>query len=151
MSLERRKVAVIIVTYNSQKVLPKAMEALSKQTLPPFQIIMVDTGSENRDYLVPYGKPILTKKGGGFCLGNNLGYQKVSQECGYVLLLNPDAFLFPDFIEKAVERMDRDPSLGAVTGITYGYCLEKMVPNNRYDTTGIVQTWYGKWIDRGQG
>ena len=145
------KVAVLIVTYNSQKVLPSAMEALSKQTLPPYQVVIVDTGSENLDYLKPYGESILAKKGGGFCLGNNVGYEKIAPECDYVLLLNPDAFLFPDFIEHGVARMEQDSSLGALTGTTYGFSLEKMAPNGRYDTTGIQQTWYGKWYDRGQG
>lgn len=151
MSPNLKKVAVLIVTYNSQKVLPKALEALRKQTHPPHQILLVDTGSVDREYLKGHSEVVFAQKEGGFCLGNNVGYPLVDPSCAYLLLLNPDAFLFPDFIEKAVERMEQDGSIGAVTGTTYGYDLAQDTPSGFYDTTGIFQTWYGKWNDRGQG
>ena len=143
----------MIVTFNSQKVLSKAMKALSKQTYPIQKIILVDTGSEDPNYLNDYKDAhiLFAQKNGGFCLGNNVGYHAVPPDSDYVLLLNPDAFLFEDFIEVAVKRMEQDSALGAVTGVTYGYDLVGDVPNGRYDTTGIFQTWYGKWFDRGQG
>lgn len=145
------KVSVIIVSYNSQKVLHKAMKALYKQTLLPHKVVIVDTGSEDREYLTPYNHVIFARKNGGFCLGNNVGYPIASKDADYVLLLNPDAFLFEDFIEKSVARMEGDASIGALTGRIYGYDIAKDVPTGRFDSTGIFQKFYGKWYDRGQG
>lgn len=148
-----KKVVVLIVTFNSQRVLHKAIESLQRQTYPIEKLILIDTGSDDIAYLLPYKEAtvIYGPKYGGFCLGNNLGFQAVPHDCDYLLLLNPDAFLFNDFIEKAVLHMEGNPKLGGVTGITYGYDLSKDAPTGYYDTTGIFPTWYGRWFDRGQG
>jgi len=149
-------VAVIIVTYNSQKHIYKAMECVLKQTLPARAILIVDTGSEDRSYLDafkihPQVKVIYAEKNAGFCRGNNVGMQHVPKECDYVFLLNPDAFLTPQYLEKAVHLMQQNSAVGALTGVTLGYDMEKELPTGRYDTTGVFSTWYGRWYDRAQG
>lgn len=150
--------SVIIITYNSQLHLQKAMECLNLQTLPPQQIILVDTGSRDKDYLESYkSMPNVTilyaEAQTGFCKGNNLGFMHVSPTSRYLFLLNPDAFLEPDFIEKASNIMDLPESrnIGAITGISMGYDIVRDKPTGKYDTTGIFQTWYGHWYDRAYG
>lgn len=146
--------AVIIVCYNNQEYAVKCLEALRQQTVSPSQIILVDTGSEDRAYLEGLREQvqvILAEPDCGFCAGNNLGYLAVNPETDAVLLLNPDAFLFPDFIENGLHHLLTHPEVGAVTGLTLGYDFSQQLPSGRIDTTGIFSTWYGKWYDRGQG
>ena len=148
-------VAVIIVTYNSEKHIYKAMECLREQSIPADKILIVDTGSKDPSYLNvfkanPNVEVILAEKNAGFCKGNNLGLQYVPKDYSYVLFLNPDAFLKPSFIELALETMENE-KIGALTGLTYGYNMEEDRPSGRYDTTGVFKTWYGRWFDRDQG
>jgi N-acetylglucosaminyl-diphospho-decaprenol L-rhamnosyltransferase len=156
--MKRSLCTVIIVTHDSEKVLDKAMDRLFTQTIPPLEIILVDTGSKNIDYLRPYLKKPFVKllfsgKESGFCRGNNLGYLQVKETSPYILLLNPDAFLTPTFIEKAQNFMEdtQHHFSAAITGTILNWDLEKDRASTKIDTTGIFRTWWGKWYDRDQG
>ncbi len=152
------KVAVIIVTHNSERHIHKCMECLLAQTSTPEQIIIVDSGSTNCEYLQQYTdlKGVDLTTGNidiGFCKGNNLGLTRVHKDIDYVLFLNPDAFAMPSFIRKALSFMEdkSNARCGALTGTTLGYSIEKNAPTGLYDTTGIFRSWWGRWYDRGQG
>ncbi|RWX46327.1 Glycosyl transferase family 2 [Candidatus Electrothrix aarhusensis] len=49
------EIAVIIVTHNSQYVLPRCLDALSRQTIQT-DIVLVDSGSKDVSYLDIYRK-----------------------------------------------------------------------------------------------
>lgn len=147
--------AIVIVTYNSEKVLPRCMESIANQTIAPKQLILSDTGSNDRSTLEKYRKEmgaiiIDAGKEAGFCRGNNAALAHIDPSCRYLLLLNPDAFLFDDFLEKATSTMERNKECAISTGTLYGYDIENNSPSGRYDSRGIFHTWYGKWYDRDQ-
>lgn len=152
------RVAVIIVTHNSERHIAKCINCVAAQTHMPSQVIVVDSGSSERDYLLSYGsmqgtQVIFAGKDIGFCRGNNIGLKKVLPETDYIFFLNPDAFIPADYIAKAVAFMQDDKNLqcGAITGTTEGYCMDRDNPTGLYDTTGVFSTWWGRWFDRGQG
>ena len=150
--------SVIIVTHNSERVIHKAMECLYEQTVLADQILLVDSGSKDRSYLSRYEgnrgvQIVFAGNDIGFCRGNNEGLKYVPADTDYVFLVNPDAFLTPQFIEKAIVFMERpvNYTCAVLTGKVYGYDISQDRPSGRYDTTGIFQRWYGHWYDRGQG
>lgn len=150
--------SVIIVTHNSEKHIPKAMECLRKQTRPADKIVIVDSGSTNPEYLAVYkDNPdvilVLAKGDVGFCKGNNIGWNKISNDSDYVFLLNPDAFITPDYLQKAIAFMEnpRNKRCAALTGTTIGYDILADKTTGKYDSTGIFSKWYGGWYERGQG
>jgi len=150
--------AVIIVTHNSQAVLPTCLQALKDQTVLPDQIIVVDSGSKGTDYLKQAVTNfsihlLLCEENVGFCVGNNKGYSQMNAETDYVLFLNPDAFLTSHFIEEAIATLTKPSSsdVAALTGMLLGYQLDQQKPTGLIDSTGIFTTWYGRWYDRGQG
>lgn len=161
-----KEIAIIIVTHNSQRYLSKAIQCLvnTNHSISFHQtIIIVDSGSRETAYLEPYInqtqsnsqttiKVILTNKNIGFCQGNNLGMQYISSKTDYILFLNPDAFIFPNFIRQALEFMEKplNQKYGAITGELLGYDINADKPTGTYDSTGIFCTWYGKWYDRNQ-
>src|SRR5262245_10673448 len=111
--------SVIIVTHNSERYLPKAMNALLQQTRPADQILLVDSGSKDTSYLEPYkqvSKVILAPKDIGFCRGNNIGYRHIPSQTDYVFLVNPDLFLSADYLQKAATHLEQNPQCGALTG-----------------------------------
>ena len=150
--------AVIIVTHNSEIHIPKAIECLKQQTFPASRVIIVDSGSSNTDYLLGYKNEsnvelIMGHHDIGFCKGNNIGLEKVPSHYDYVFFLNPDAFVTPRFLEDSVNFLEKTENqhYGALTGTVLGYDIQKDKPTDKYDSTGIFRTWYGRWYDRGQG
>jgi len=83
----------------------------------------------------------------GVCAGNNIGW-RLAREFDYVLFLNPDAFLAPDFIEAAVVYMEGNPKVGMVTPSLLRYDIDRMVPLETIDTTGVVRDWRGLIVER---
>lgn len=150
--------AVIIVTHNSQPYLATCLAHLKAQTQRPDQIIIVDSGSFDTGYLSAHAKEkgvvlCLQKENIGFCRGNNIGLSYVSFKTDYILFLNPDAFLWPSFIQRAIVRMENAASarIGVLSGLLLGYDVEKKAATGLIDSSGIFRTWYGKWYDRDQG
>jgi N-acetylglucosaminyl-diphospho-decaprenol L-rhamnosyltransferase len=148
--------AAIIVTHNSERDIDRTIVSLLTQTVPPDQILIIDSASKDPSYLQRYAdNPRITLQlvpyNTGFCEGNNRGMALVKPSCNYVVLLNPDAFLLPTFFGEAIAFMEKHARCGAMTGILLGYDREKGCPSGTYDSTGIFSTWYGKWYDRDQG
>jgi N-acetylglucosaminyl-diphospho-decaprenol L-rhamnosyltransferase len=157
VTLPNPTVAIIIVTYDSGRVLGMCLDSLRAQTRQPDLVVIVDNHSADPSYLdaVPGGAPFQLVRGSsneGFCGGNNTGYA-LARSCKYVLFLNPDAFLSNRFIEEALLWMERpeNADAGCLTGALLGFDVEQRRPTGRIDSTGVFQTWYGKWYDRGQG
>ena len=147
-------VAVIIVTHNSQDVLPRCVDALSQQTVPT-DIILVDAGSKDTTYLNAYlnkaNIQVLLNDNIGFSRANNQGYQAVSQAVKYILFLNPDAFLTEDALRNTLHCIENNKRIGCVGGRLLGFDNTSNRPTGRIDSTGVLRKWYGCWYDRSQG
>jgi len=148
-------IAVIIVTHNSGAVLPLCLRALNQQTLAAREIILVDSGSDDRCFLNTLQQQediqIISTNNVGFSRANNLGFTRVTPDTDFVLFLNPDAFLPLDFLETAVAIYREYPLAGIISGKLHGYDIEQGRATGRLDSTGIFRKWYGRWFDRGHG
>jgi N-acetylglucosaminyl-diphospho-decaprenol L-rhamnosyltransferase len=158
MNKKNPSCSVIIVTHNSELYIHKTMECLHHQTVLADHVVLVDSGSADLTYLSRYSNQpnvdvVAASKDIGFCKGNNIGLSKISEKCDYVFFLNPDAFLTPDYLEKAMTFMEKPENhqYGALTGTLLGYDIHKDQPTGNYDSTGVFQRWYGHWYDRRQG
>jgi GT2 family glycosyltransferase len=152
-------VAVVVVTYESGSVIRSCLDALASQTRRPDIVLVVDNNSPDSDYLdeIRDGnglnlRVIRNANNEGFCAANNGGYRVVDGYT-YVVFLNPDAFLQGDVIQRAVEWMERPDNarVGALTGTLLGFDIRSKRRTGAIDSTGVFQTWYGKWYDRDQG
>lgn len=107
------KIYTIIVTYNAMQRnwIHRCMDSLSKSTVKNIPII-IDNGSTDgtREYIpATYGDAIWLPqdKNLGFGQANNLGIKyAIEHQADYVLLLNQDASLAPDAIEKMLAVSD---------------------------------------------
>ncbi len=149
------KVAAIIVSHNQSHCLDRCLQGLALQEHACDEIVVVDSGSSDTQYL-----SILKKKHSfrlefagnvGFSQANNLGGKKLSSATDFVFFVNPDVFLPPDFISKALNICASDSKIGIVSGKLFAYSLDQDTPTGRIDSTGILRKWYGRWYDRGQG
>ena len=147
--------SVVIVTHNSADCIHHCIEALTAQYVKPACIIIVDSGSDDKAYLDRYreqkGFKVIEEDNIGYGAANNIGLAHIDQESDYFLILNPDTFLLPSFLEQALELSEKIADAAIVTGILEAYDLQRNRPSGRIDSTGIYRSWYGKWYDRGQG
>src|ERR1700738_1013841 len=112
-------VSVLITTYNSAKFLERCLESLLQQVYKPIEVIVVDNTSSDgtRDLLAKAGpevRVIYNDANIGFAAAQN---QAARLARGiWLLSLNPDVVLGPDFVAKAVECGNLDPKIGVVCG-----------------------------------
>ncbi len=98
--------SIVILNFNGLNLIRECLAHIEKQNFSDYEVIIVDNGSSDGsvDYLVDYvdGKEnfklILLNKNIGYSGGNNVAFKYV--EGDYILLLNNDAFLKFDFLEK---------------------------------------------------
>ncbi|RRA47967.1 glycosyltransferase family 2 protein [Acidipila sp. EB88] len=148
-------VGVITVTHNSGRFLDTYLRALEAQTTQPDRVVIVDSGSPDSSFLDQADSSslpldILRLQNVGFSKGNNLGWERI-RAFDYVLFLNPDAFLAPDFIARAVAYMQANPKVGLVTPSLIRYDIATKTPLDMVDSTGVVRGRYGLIVERDQG
>ncbi|AGF79019.1 putative glycosyltransferase [Desulfocapsa sulfexigens DSM 10523] len=149
------KVAAIVVSHNSKATLERCIAALEAQDHCLESIILVDSGSSDKEYLDAFKRRksvrLLLADNIGFSRANNLGYESLSPDADFVLFVNPDLFLPPDSIATALPLFEEKPLIAMLSGKLLGYDIEHDRPSGRIDSTGIQRKWYGRWFDRGQG
>lgn len=111
-------VSIVTVNYNDSKDTCELIESLNKITYPNIEIIVVDNSSSEEDPIIIKHKfPniifIQNPINYGFAAGNNFGIMKARGQ--YVLLLNNDTIVEPDFMEPLIAKLESDKNIGAVS------------------------------------
>lgn len=149
---------MIIVNFNGARDLQACLASLYQQTYTPIEILIIDNASSDDSLTVietffaaqPVSPQLPTftchrnRENVGFCRGNNQGIQASRGE--FILLLNADVTMQPNFIEQLVRVMQSDPAIG----ITTGKLLRGDDPA-KIDSAGIVICKNRRAFDRGQG
>ncbi len=139
------KVAVNIVTFNSASDIAACLESLRRQTFHDFETHIFDNASSDGTLKViePFDVHYLERSSvnTGFCKGHNELARRFPSD--YVLFLNPDTVLNPDFIDELVRAMDARPDAASASGK-----LMRM-DGNIIDSTGIVMLRSQRHLDRG--
>jgi len=99
-------VAIAIVTYNSAAFIQRCLEHVFEQDYAPFEVIVVDNASSDETPALlrqfeARARVVYNRDNVGFAGGQNqaIGLTKAA----WVLTLNPDARLAPDFLRKLVD------------------------------------------------
>src|SRR5882757_8740386 len=112
-------VSVTIVTYNSGRFIKRCLESVLDQKYPQVEIIVVDNASTDGtvDILEQFEdrcQIVYNDENIGFAAAQN---QAIGlSQGGWVLTLNPDVLLLPDFIQSLVDAGQMDPKTGSVCG-----------------------------------
>lgn len=146
-------VSVTIVTYNSGRFIKRCLESVLDQKYPFKDIIVIDNCSTDgtTDILEPFQdrcRIVYNDENIGFAAAQNQAIALSNAE--WVLTLNPDVLLLPDFIESLVYAGSLDAQTGTVCGklltMSAGFDFpEKPV----VDSTGIFFTPTLRHLDRG--
>lgn len=142
-------VSILVLNWNRPDLTIKAVESLIKNTLQNTEIIVIDNGSE----------PQKARRLGKFCEsknikfleigtnrffgeGNNIGAEATSGE--YLVFLNNDVQVGPDWLTPLLETIALDPTVGAV-GPKFVY------PNGILQEAGAFVDKNGNSVQIGKG
>jgi GT2 family glycosyltransferase len=116
------KVSVIVLNWNGLDDTVECLESLKKIAYANCEIIVVDNGSRGNDADIleerfgDYIHMIRNDKNYGYTGGNNIGikYAIDGSKPDYVLVLNNDTVVAPDFLNRMIEIAEGDASIGVV-------------------------------------
>ena len=111
-------VGIVISNYNGWQDTVQCLESLQKQTYRNFEIILLDDASTNvsvqqlQKHLTENTVFLPQEANSGFAAVNNVGMRRaLADGCDWVLLLNNDTVVAPDFLETLL----RETPAGAVS------------------------------------
>src|SRR5450432_4872774 len=146
-------VSVTIVTYNSGRFIKRCLESVLAQRYPLKEIILVDNASNDgtTDILEQFEdrcQVYYNEENVGFAAAQNQAVRLSSGD--WVLTLNPDVLLLPNFIQAMVDAGQFDPKVGTVCGKLLTILATFDLPDKPLvDSTGIYFTPTMRHLDRG--
>jgi len=147
------KVTINCLGWNSKSYLRAAFESILNQTYPKIEVVFIDNGSEDGsiDFVkdnFPEVRIIDNKKNLGYAHAHNIGIREAQGK--YVICANPDIILEDDFVSRAVEVLEKDASIGALSGKLL-QMKEDGTRTKLIDSTGFKIFKSRRVIDRGSG
>ena len=137
------RVSIVVVTWNSAPFLPRCFDGIANQTHRETELIVVDNASSDDSLAnIPANATIIRNEtNAGFARAANQGIAAARGD--FVLLVNPDAYLTPTYIERLL-RANPD---GAATGRLLRGVGTAIEPTNVIDSMGIRMTRTGRHFD----
>jgi len=146
-------VSVTLVTYNSGRFIKRCLDSVLEQKYSFKEIIVIDNNSIDgtADILEQFEdrcRVVYNQENVGFAAAQN---QAIGMSKGeWVLALNPDVLLLPNFIGALVEAGKLDPKVGTVCGKLLTMSANFVIPDQpQVDSTGIYFNPMLRHLDRG--
>jgi len=147
------RVSVTIVTYNSGRFIKRCLESVLAQRYPNMEIIVIDNASGDGtvdilEQFVDRCRVVYNDENIGFAAAQNQAISISTVE--WVLTLNPDVLLLPNFIQALADAGQFDPKIGTVCGKLLAIRASFDLPDKPLvDSTGIYFTPMLRHLDRG--
>lgn len=146
-------VSVTIVTYNSGRFIRRCLESVLEQNYSRYEIVVIDNASSD-------GTADILERFEGRCRiyynQENIGFAAAQNQAiacsqgDWVLTLNPDVLLLPDFIQRLVDAGNFDSRIGTVCGKLLTMTAHFEIPDKPVvDSTGIYFNPMLRHLDRG--
>lgn len=108
-------VSIVIVNYNTCRLLDECIESIKRETRCEYEIIVVDNASSDDSCkMIKTKHPdvllIENAENSGFAKANNLGFARARGR--YFFMLNPDTVILDRAIDKLVDFMDNNHDAG---------------------------------------
>src|ERR1700721_3803713 len=145
--------SVTIVTFNSGRFIKRCLESVVAQRYANKEIIVIDNASTDgtADLLEQFVDPcqvVYNDENIGFAAAQNQAIRMSSGE--WVLTLNPDVLLLPNFIQALADAGQMDTRIGTVCGKLLTIRATFDLPDKPLvDSTGIYFTPMLRHLDRG--
>src|SRR6266700_4096886 len=150
---QKNLVSITIVTYNSGRFIKRCLESVLAQKYPYREILVIDNNSTDgtSDILEQFEdrcSVVYNEENRGFAAAQN---QAIALSSGdWVLTLNPDVLLLPNFIQALVDAGQIDTRIGTVCGKLLAMTAHFDIPARPLvDSTGIYFNPMLRHLDRG--
>src|ERR1700681_218967 len=147
------RVSVTIVTFNSGRFIKRCLESVLAQRYANKEIIVIDNASTDGtadilEQFVDRCRVVYNDENIGFAAAQN---QAIATSTGdWVLTLNPDVLLLPNFIQALADAGQMDSKIGTVCGKLLAIRASFDLPDKPLvDSTGIYFTPMLRHLDRG--
>jgi GT2 family glycosyltransferase len=132
------KVSINLVTWNGDRYVENCLRSVMNQTFKDYSVLIIDNGSTDEtlallDERYPQLKVIKHKDNFGFAKAHNQAIHWTKSD--YVLCLNQDVVLAPEFLAELVAFMDNHPMAGSCSGKIYR--LQDEQETKYIDTLGL--------------
>jgi len=145
-----KRISIIIPVYNHEDELRDCLKALNAQTQKPFEVIIVDDGSDTPIVLPAEAHGLETElirmeKNTGAPKARNTGFKKSTGE--YLMFLDADAVLAPDALESLAHTLDASDVDFAYAGFHWGkkifmsqtFDIEALKKENYIHTSALIK------------
>ncbi|MEW6337118.1 MAG: glycosyltransferase family 2 protein [Acidobacteriota bacterium] len=147
---------VFVVVHREAPALASTLAGVAAQTVRPGTVVVVhnepdgDALDVSRAFAASLPIEIVTfDRNRGFTGGANEGIRRT--RAPWVLSLNPDCRLAPDFLERLLATAQPERRCGAASGLLLRASGPDLVPCDEVDSAGMVVTRSGRHFDRGSG
>lgn len=155
--MKKPKLSIAVINYNTKDLLEECFSSLKKITYPNYELVLID--QDSRDGSAEFIEKkfpeiqVVQNKNTGYAGGANKAYDETDGE--YLVVMNPDVTLEKDYFNILIDRLEKDPKIGAITGK-----ILKTLPKDHaklkdftpmIDTTGLLAFKNRRVVDRGQG
>lgn len=125
-------VSIIILNYNGRRFLEDCLLSVLATEYPRFEVVLVDNASTDNSLNLAEElsandarlKVVKSKKNMGFGAGNNLGLACAKGD--YIVFLNNDTWVYPDWLTYLVETMEQDRTIGLAQSMILSMDSEKV-------------------------
>lgn len=143
------QVSIIILNWNGKPLLKDCLDSLRNQGFRDFEAVVVDNGSSDGSaaYLreaYPWVRLVALQENTGFAGGNNRAFAECSGR--FIVTLNNDTKLEPDFLAAMVAAAEADPCIGMVAAKMLNFYQP-----GRIDSVGVRVTASGMGQNIGVG
>lgn len=123
------RVSVIIATRNAARYLPECLDSVIAQTLPAFEIVVVDAASIDATAEIVARYPqarMVQQEGLGFARAWNQGI--IAATGDYLAFIDSDDRWLPDKLERQAALLEADPALACAIGCVQFFVQPGQIP-----------------------
>jgi GT2 family glycosyltransferase len=149
VNINEPKASIVIPNWNGEKLLEDCLKSLLNSNYKYFEVIVVDNKStDNSSRLIkdkyPQVKLIELEYNTGFASAVNVGIKQSKGD--FIVLLNNDTEVTPNWLTNILQPFDRDQSIGIVTSKLLNFFNREII-----DSAGDVMNIVGQAKSRGYG
>lgn len=145
-----------VVARDHAPTLAAVIAALAAQTSRPGRVVLVDNASSDGSVETVIGaagdlnlEVVRNRHNRGFAAAANEALRRTTAP--WVLALNPDCRLAPDYLERLGGAVSTLQRVGAATGLLLRAARPDLATTDIVDSAGIAVTASGRHVDRGSG
>ncbi len=149
--MKQPKVSIMTLNWNGLKDTIECLESLKKIIYSNYEVVVIDNGSKENEAQVledkfgDYIRVIKNDRNYGGSGGYNIGmrYVLANSDADYLLMLDNDTVVDPEFLDEMVKVITKDSKVGVVTAVIYSYDKPDQIQQS---LSGRINYWIGDLI-----